>query len=153
MPYLHHKITNLKSLSQFFNTSKISAPKSLGEWRIRVLTNLNFFQSNYLVILCLVGLFELFQNIYLLFALAVFTAGVLALQRYELDDIVIGGQIIPVNKNYLYIALLGSTVPVILFSSPLSTLMSLVSITAAIVVTHASLIDSQSETSFNESPV
>lgn len=99
------------------------------------------------------ALFQLFQNLYLLLALGVLGAGVFALQKYELAQVQIGSQSLHINKNYVYVALLGSTVPVILFSSPLSTLLSLGSISAGLVVAHASVLDTQSETSFNESPV
>lgn len=152
-PYLHHKFTTLKPVGQFLKLSNLSAPKSLGEWKERVVSNLNYFHSNYLVIMCLVSLFKLFQNLYLLLALTVLSGGLFALQRYDLDEFEIAGQTVRVNKNYTYVALLLCTVPVILVSSPIGTMLSLLSLTAAIVVIHASVFDSDSETGFNDSPV
>lgn len=117
------------------------------------MANFNYFQSNYLVVLILVALVQLFQNLLLLCAIIVLAVGVYALQRYELDEIVVAGNTLRLNKNYLYVALFGTTVPVILWCSPFSTLINLVSVTSAIVALHASVFEAQGETAFSESPV
>ncbi|CDR43175.1 CYFA0S11e01090g1_1 [Cyberlindnera fabianii] len=148
-PYLHHKITTMKPLREFFNTSKIALPKSIADWRRRLLVNLRYYQSNYLVVLVIVSLLDLIQRPWLLIALASLVAGVVSLKRHPSDEIRYNN--ISVDKKYLYGALLLITVPVVLFSSPLATVLSIATISALLVAIHASLLDNtHTETSFNE---
>jgi len=58
-----------------------------------------------------------------------------------------------INLKYLYITLLLITIPIIYYSNPINTLISIVGITMGIISTHALLIDNQPETSFNEGVV
>lgn len=152
-PYIHHKITNIKPFKEFFNISKINTPKSINEAKTRLFFNLNFFNSNYLIIILIVSIFLLFQNLLLLFALVALIGGVFGLNSFEFDQIRLGGVNVHLNKTYLYLALLGTTLPIIIYSGPISTLLSLGSISGAIIVTHGLLIDNLPETSFNESVV
>ena len=71
----------------------------------------------------------------------------------EFEQIRIGNVNIHLNKTYLYLGLIILTTPVIFYSSPISTLISLSSISGGIIITHGLLIDNLPETSFNESVV
>lgn len=152
-PYLHHKITNIKPLKEFFNLSKLNTPKTINEAKTRLLFNLNFFNSNYLIIVLIISIFLLFQKPMLLISLIGLIGGFIVLNNYEFEQIRIGNVNIHLNKTYLYLGLIILTTPVIFYSSPISTLISLSSISGGIIITHGLLIDNLPETSFNESVV
>ncbi|KAH3682854.1 hypothetical protein WICPIJ_006193 [Wickerhamomyces pijperi] len=152
-PYIHHKLTTFKPLKDFLNITRVKLPQDFKDWQKRVVTNLNYFNSNYHALVGLVSLILLFRNWWLLFSLGFLLTGIILLNKYEHkleETIYFQGQQIQVNKNYIYLGLFCLTLPVILYSSPFSTLLSLVSISASVVLLHASVMDTQGETSFNE---
>ncbi len=89
----------------------------------------------------------------LLISLIGLIGGFIVLNNYEFEQIRIGNVNIHLNKTYLYLGLIILTTPVIFYSSPISTLISLSSISGGIIITHGLLIDNLPETSFNESVV
>lgn len=155
-PYIHHKLTTFKPLRDFLNFTKVKLPRDAKDWQKRVIVNFNYFNSNYHALVGLISLVFLFRNWWLLLSLTALFTGLVLLNKYEdrLGAMIsFQGHHVNLNKNYSYLGLLCFILPVILYSSPFSTLLSVVSISASIILAHSSIMDTQIETSFNEETV
>jgi len=119
----------------------MSKPSSMSDLQSRISYNLGYFGSNYFLIIAIIALYMIVTNLPLLL-LIVFDVASFYLINYffgESDDLDL--RFLVLQKNTLYTIILVINLPVLFIASPFSTLIWLTLISAALVLTHASIMD------------
>lgn len=136
----------MKSPQEFCDFSRVSKPTGILDLQQRITYNVGYFASNYLLIVLFFLLYCIITNIP--FFLFLFVE--LGLAYYIQTTFGHGEEIdfnfFSIHQNVWYTILLVINVPLFLFWSPLSSLLWLLFCSAAIIVTHAAIMEKPVET-------
>lgn len=145
------RFANLKPISEFLDLRRLSKPANFGEVQSRVNYNLGYFSSNYVAVTCMLAIYGLLNNLTLLFDLIFLGLGLFGIKILNGRDLELG--FTRLTTSQLYTTLLIITVPLFIFSSPISTGLWLVGATGVTILGHASFMDKPIDTAFSEEAV
>ena len=144
------KFKNMKKPNDFFDFSRMSKPNGFIDAQQRISYNLSYFASNYFAIVILFFLYSIFTNIpFFIFLFAELTLIYFVQKHYgqaEEFDL----KVFTLHRNIWYTILLVVNVPVFFIWSPLSSVFWLSIFSAAIIVSHAAIMDKPVETAYSD---
>lgn len=143
------RYNTLRPISDFFDFRRVSRPTSIYEVQNRVLFNLSYFHSNYLLILILLSAYTLFTNLWLLFDLVFIGASIYAISLLNHNDLILGSIHVSTSQLYTLVGLVG--LPILFLSSPMLTIFWLATSCGFVVFSHAALLEKPVEVAFNDS--
>jgi hypothetical protein len=148
---LTQRFANIKPISEFLDLKRLSKPANFGEVQSRVNYNLSYFSSNYAVVFCMLSVYSLLTNLWLLFDIILVVGGMWAIGKLGGSDLEIGT--FRATSSQLYTGLACIAVPVAFISSPIATFLWLIGATGVTILGHASLMDRPIENAFSEEAV
>ncbi|VEU21008.1 DEKNAAC102022 [Brettanomyces naardenensis] len=128
----------------------MSKPSGVFDIQRRVTYNLSYFASNYILIVAIVSLYLIVTNFPLLIVIVFDVASIYGIQKVFGNADELDLKYFTVHKNVLYTIIFIVNLPVLFISSPITTLMWLVLVSASIVLVHASLMDKPVEASYSD---
>lgn len=148
---LSSRLSNLRPLSEFFDFKRISKPANFSEAQSRINYNLSYFSSNYAALFIMLGIYSLFTNLPLLFVIILLVGGIWSIGMLKGQDLDLG--FLRASPSQLYTGLLVITVPLILISRPIATVLWLIGASAVTIFGHATFMDKPIESAFSEEAV
>ncbi|ODV98566.1 hypothetical protein PACTADRAFT_74106 [Pachysolen tannophilus NRRL Y-2460] len=145
---LQSRLHKLKPPQDFLDIKRISRPRSANDVQQRIAFNLNYFSSNYLLILLVLLLYSLFTNFWLLFDVVFVISSCYGISKLNGNDLNLG--FVRLNQSQLYTGVAFIGLPVLFISSPIATIFWLISVSSIIVLGHAAIMDKPIETAFND---
>jgi hypothetical protein len=130
---------------------RVSKPQSFGELQSRVTYNLNYFSTNYFLIVSMLSVYSLLTNLLLLFVIVFVGAGLFGISKLQGADLEIGP--LRLTNSQLYTGLLVVAVPLGFLASPISTILWLIGASSVAVLSHAAFLEKPVETAFEEESV
>lgn len=146
---LTNRFANLKPISEFLNIKRISKPRDFGEVQNRVNYNLSYYSSNYAVVFIMLSIYSLLNNLKLTFAIVLIVGGMYGIGRLEGRDLDVG--FLRATSSQLYTALFVVAIPLLLFSSPFSTILWLIGATGVCIFGHAAFLEKDVSAEFEVS--
>ncbi|OWB62582.1 hypothetical protein B5S29_g3516 [[Candida] boidinii] len=145
---LGSRIRSLRSPHDFFDYKRISVPKNIHDLTSKITFNIKHFTSNYILIVALLSAYCILTNLPLLI-LVLFVAGsIFFVQKLEGAPLNLG--FIKFETTHLYTIILLISLPLLIISSPMTTIFWLASISGSIVFVHAALLDKPVESSYSD---
>ncbi|KAH3668213.1 hypothetical protein OGAPHI_001967 [Ogataea philodendri] len=119
----------------------MSKPSSIFEIQKRVNFNINYFSSNYILIIAIISCYCILTNLLLFFIIAADAAVIYAVQTVfkHSEEIQFAG--FKLTKSGVYFTLLFINLPVLFVANPFTTLIWLASVSAVVIVPHAVFLD------------
>lgn len=142
-----NRFSNLRPLSDFFDIKRVSKPANFSEAQSRVNYNLGHFSSNYAAIFCMLCIYALLTNPWLLFDIVFVAIGMYLIGKLNGQDLEIGQT--HLTTSQLYAGLCIIAIPVGLIASPFSTVMWLLGASGVTILGHAALLDKPLEEAFS----
>ncbi|THH32309.1 hypothetical protein EUX98_g1919 [Antrodiella citrinella] len=105
----------------------------------RISYNTRYFSGNYGLIVAMLGVYAMLTNPLLLIALGFLVGGFAAINRFAPEPTQVGDYV--VTQKSLYIGLFVIGIPLLWFSSPLSTLFWIVGASGFLIVGHAAVME------------
>lgn len=81
------KFGSLRSVQDFFNIKRLSKPQNFSEIQSRISYNLNYFSSNYGIIIGCLSIYTLLTNLLLLFVICFVFLGLLGIGKLDGQDL------------------------------------------------------------------
>ncbi|ODV86314.1 hypothetical protein CANARDRAFT_133206 [[Candida] arabinofermentans NRRL YB-2248] len=144
------RVKSLKKPQDFFDHRRISKPNNFFEVQQRVLFNLSYFSSNYLLIVGFISLYCILTNLPLLFLISFDVLSFYAIQKVFQNSDEINLKFFVLQKNSIYTTIILINLPILLFASPITTLIWLTSLSAIIVLCHAAFLEKPIEAAYAE---
>ncbi|OWB67328.1 hypothetical protein B5S30_g2685 [[Candida] boidinii] len=145
---LGSRIRSLRPPQDFFDFKRISIPKNIHDLTSKITFNIKHFTSNYILIVALLSAYCILTNLPLLI-LVLFVAGsIFSIEKLEGATLNLG--FIKFERTQLYTIVFLISVPLLIISSPMTTIFWLASISASIVFVHAALLDKPVEASYSD---
>ena len=148
---LSSRFSNLRSLGEFFDFRRISKPANFSEAQSRINYNLSYFSSNYAALFVMLSIYSLLTNSRLLFVIILVVGGIWGIGMLKGQDLDLG--FLRASPSQLYTGLFVIAVPLILISSPFSTMLWLIGASAVTIFGHATFMDKPIESAFSEEAV
>ncbi|KAF2098937.1 prenylated rab acceptor PRA1 [Rhizodiscina lignyota] len=145
------RFTNLKPISEFLDIKRLSKPANFGEMQSRVNYNLGYFSSNYAAVFVMLSIYSLLTNLTLLFVIILVVGGMWGIGKLGGNDLDLG--FARFTTSQMYTGLLVLSVPMLIISSPLSTILWLIGASGVTILGHASFMDKPIEQAFSEEAV
>lgn len=145
---LQSKFSNIKSPQEFFDVRHFSKPSNFTELQQRVSYNLNYFQTNYILIILMLSIYALITNMLLLFVILLTSGGLILINKLRGENLTILNSTITTSQ--LYTTLMIIAIPLGFLASPISTMMWLIGSSTVCVFSHASFMEKPIETVFEE---
>jgi len=133
------RLSALRSPTEFFDHHRLSRPADLNQATQRISYNTRYFSGNYGVIVAILAVYAFLTNPLLLIALAFLVGGFIAINKWAPEPMQVGDHV--VTQKSLYIGLFVIGIPLLWFSSPLSTLFWIVGAAGILIVAHASVME------------
>jgi len=133
------RLSALRPPSEFFDFHRISRPGNLNTATQRISYNTRYFSGNYGVIVAILSVYALLTNPLLLISLGFLTGGFVAINRFAPEPMQVGDHV--VTQKSLYTALFVIGLPLLWWSSPVSTFFWLVGASSFLILGHASFIE------------
>ncbi|KIW01329.1 uncharacterized protein PV09_07104 [Verruconis gallopava] len=148
---LTQRFANLKPISEFLDLRRLSKPANFGEAQSRMNYNLGYFSSNYSVVFIMFFIYSLITNLTLLFVIFLVVGGMWGIGKLQGQDLTIGT--FTATTSQLYTGLMVVSVPLLIFSGPISTMLWLIGASGVTILGHAALMDKPIESAFSEEAV
>ncbi|UCS20396.1 uncharacterized protein HLK63_G01309 [Nakaseomyces glabratus] len=145
------KFGSLRSVQDFFNIKRLSKPQNFSEIQSRISYNLNYFSSNYGIIIGCLSIYTLLTNLLLLFVICFVFLGLLGIGKLDGQDL--NTPFGSFKTTQLYTGLVCIAVPLGFLASPFSAMMWLIGASSVTVLGHAALMEKPIETVFDEETV
>lgn len=145
---LQNKFATVRPPQEFFDVRHFSKPSNFSELQQRVTYNLNYYQSNYVVIVSLLSIYALITNSLLMFVIALVAGGMYGISKLNGSDLILPFGTI--TSSQLYTGLILVSLPLGFLASPISTMMWLIGSSCVCVFSHASFMEKPIETVFEE---
>ena len=145
------RFSNLKPFSEFLDLKKLSKPSDFTEVQARVNHNLSYFSSNYAVVFVMLSIYSLLTNLVLLFVIVLVVCGMWTIGKLGGSDLAIGT--FRASTSQLYTGLTCISVPLLIYSSPIKSMLWLIGATCVSILGHASFIERPIENAFSEEAV
>lgn len=129
----------------------MSKPNGWIDAQSRIQFNLGYFSTNYALIFAMLSIYGLLTNTLLLFVVIFFLGGLFGIGALKGQDISTPFGTIT-NAN-LYTGLFIISVPLLLFASPISTLLWLIGASGVTILGHAAIMDKPIESEFGAEQV
>ncbi|KZT08363.1 prenylated rab acceptor PRA1 [Laetiporus sulphureus 93-53] len=136
---LETRLSALRPLGEFFDYHRISKPADMNTATTRISYNTRYFSGNYGVIVATLAVYALITNYLLLVSLAFLIGGFIAINRFAPEPMQVGEHV--VTQKSLYTGLFVIGIPLVWFSSPLSTFFWLFGASSFLIIGHASLME------------
>lgn len=147
--WLKQQYHQSKPWSEFMDRTRISRPQSLGEFMNRVNHNLVHFKVNYSLIACLVLVWALITNLWLVAIVGVAVGGFAwVASNNSNSDIQVPFVNKVLTKKQAYAALVAFTVPALWLVGAVSVMFWVAAVSAMVIVGHASVVEKGVETDF-----
>ncbi|WRT70043.1 uncharacterized protein IL334_007037 [Kwoniella shivajii] len=141
------KLSTLKPPQDFFDHRQISRPGNMNEATSRITYNTRHFSGNYLLIILVLAAYAMLTNPLLLIALAFLAGGFAAINKFAPDPVQMGSQTI--TQKHLYTGLFVIGLPLLWWSSPVSTFFWLVGSSSILILGHACLMEPGVESEYS----
>ena len=148
---LYARFSNLKPFSEFLDLKRLSKPSDFAEVQSRVNYNLSYFSSNYAVVFVMLSIYSLITNPVLLFVIVLVVCGMWIIGKLAGGDLVLGT--FRASPSQLYTGLACVSVPLLIYSSPITTMLWLIGATGVSILGHASFMERPIEADFSEEAV
>ncbi|KZS98059.1 ER to Golgi transport-related protein [Sistotremastrum niveocremeum HHB9708] len=133
------RLSTLRPTSEFFDHHRLSRPSDMNQAVSRISYNTRYFSGNYGLVVAILAVYALITNPLLLISLGFLFFGFIAINRFAVDPLQVGDQV--VTQKSLYIGLFVIGIPLLWWSSPLGTFFWLVGASLFLVLSHACLIE------------
>ncbi|CAO3648545.1 unnamed protein product [Cunninghamella blakesleeana] len=144
------KLSNLRSLGNFFDKNRIQFTSSFPTITRRWNHNLSYFSGNYLLIIIALSIYAIITNWWLLFTVAFLVGGFYLITRYEGPFEILGTT---VNTSSLYTCYVAGSLLLLLFSGATGAVFWVIGAGALLILTHAAIIEPSIETEFADGQV
>ncbi|KAF1987693.1 prenylated rab acceptor PRA1 [Aulographum hederae CBS 113979] len=145
------RFANLRPISEFLDVKRLGKPQNFGEVQSRINYNLGYFSSNYAAVFVMLSIYSLLTNLWLLFAIILIIGGMFGIGKLQGQDLDVG--FARATTSQLYTCLLVISVPILIFASPISTVLWLIGASGVTILGHASFMDKPIESAFSEEAV
>jgi len=151
-----HRIRNerfaqLRPLSEFFDKNRFSLTGSFQTISQRWSYNLQYFQSNYFIIILGLSIYAIITSPLLLFTIAFIFGGFYLISRQNGQPLTIGGSVI--SPSTMYAAYGGASLILLLFSGATGAIFWIIGAAAVIILGHAAVLEPGLEGDFASGPV
>ncbi|KAI8579413.1 hypothetical protein K450DRAFT_242035 [Umbelopsis ramanniana AG] len=151
-----HRLRNerfgqLRPLSEFFDRHRFSLTTSFQTISQRWSYNLQYFQSNYAIIVLALSIYAVITSPLLLFTIAFIFGGFYLISRQGGQPLTIGGSVISPSTMYAFYG--GASLILLLFSGATGAIFWIIGAAAVIVLGHAAMLEPGLEGDFASGPV
>ncbi|TCD71580.1 hypothetical protein EIP91_007327 [Steccherinum ochraceum] len=133
------RLSALRPPSEFFDFHRLSRPADMNQATSRITYNTRYFSGNYGVIFAMLAVYAMLTNPLLLIALGFLVGGFTAINKFAPEPTQVGDYV--VTQKSLYIGLFVIGIPLLWFSSPLSTLFWIVGASGLLIMGHAAIME------------
>lgn len=141
------RFSNLRPFSEFLDVKRLSKPADFGEMQSRVNYNLGHFASNYAVVFVMLCIYSLLTNLALFFDILFIIVGMWTIGKLDGRDLELGQQ--RFTTSQLYTGLWIIAIPVMIWASPILTLMWLIGASGVVIIGHAAMMDKPIDEAFS----
>jgi len=133
------RLSALRPPSEFFDYQRISRPADLNQATSRISYNTKYFSGNYGLIVGVLAVYALITSPLLLISLGFLVGGFAAINRFAPEPMQVGDHV--VTQKSLYTGLFVIGLPLLWWSSPITTFFWLVGASAVVILGHATVIE------------
>jgi len=133
------RLSALRPPSEFFDYQRISRPADLNQATSRITYNTKYFSGNYGLIVAVLAVYALITSPLLLISLGFLVGGFAAINRFAPEPMQVGDHVI--TQKSLYTALFVIGLPLLWWSSPISTFFWLVGASSVLILGHATVVE------------
>ncbi|KAI0790813.1 prenylated rab acceptor PRA1 [Abortiporus biennis] len=133
------RLSALRPPSEFFDHHRLSRPADMNQATSRISYNTRYFSGNYGLIVAALAVYAMLTNPLLLIAMGFLVGGFTAINKFAPEPTQVGDYV--VTQKSLYTGLFVIGIPLLWFSSPLSTFFWIVGASGVLIIGHASLME------------
>ncbi|KAI9032219.1 PRA1 family protein-domain-containing protein [Hyaloraphidium curvatum] len=151
--YSNDSLAKLRAWRDFFDRTRFSKPANLQQVSTRVNFNLQYFQSNYLLIILGLLIYTLITNLFLTLTLVILLVSIFNISRMTPNTHTpIFGTRLVLTQQQAYVILGVCVIPLLWISSAGSAIFWIIGGGSFIILSHAALLEPTVESGF-ENPV
>ncbi|KAF9336703.1 hypothetical protein BG006_007770 [Podila minutissima] len=144
--FREERLSSLRPFAEFFDLNRCSKPNSLASATSRLNYNINYFQSNYLLLFLGITGYSLITNVMLMFSVGVVVGGTHYISKVPPEGVVIGQN--TYTARQLQTGLTCLAVPLFFFSSTVGTIFWIIGASAVSILGHATFMEEGVEGDF-----